>query len=286
MPLRSSGCTWWIPRASSSWPVAGASKASPFARATRSIVSVTVADRYRGPHRQFQHRAPPPDRRHCRQQRVAENHYAASVVKAKLPFTTVPMDRRARWLAQSRMNYVALVDARPERDVGVPASWPGTRAPRASCVNRGRGPPGAGADVFFGPGILLFIILLVAIQTVAASFVLAFFILQGTRLVVVSSDPGDYPLLHRWRVDDEWPLLTSPTLRLRARYVSTRPELAALLVAGDRRHTCRGLSWKSVRASARTFLYLVNAHVTRLVGLGLHWDLLLTSSYRSHPGPW
>jgi len=37
------------------------------------------------------------------------SHYAASVVKARLPFTTVPMDRGERLAGRSRMNYVTLV---------------------------------------------------------------------------------------------------------------------------------------------------------------------------------
>ena len=105
------------------------------------------------------------------------SHYAASVVKAKLPFTTVPMDRGTRLAGQSRMNYVALV-THGLSAMSVFRELAGTRVLLASC---------AAAAVllalapmfFFGPGILLFIILLVAIQAVAASFVLAFFILGG-----------------------------------------------------------------------------------------------------------
>ena len=37
------------------------------------------------------------------------SHYAASVVKARLPFTTVPIDRGERLAGRSRMNYVTLV---------------------------------------------------------------------------------------------------------------------------------------------------------------------------------
>ena len=105
------------------------------------------------------------------------SHYAASVVKARLPFTTVPMDRGTRLAGQSRMNYVALV-THGLSAMSVFRELAGTRLLLASC---------AAAAVllalapmfFFGPGILLFIILLVTIQAVAASFVLAFFILGG-----------------------------------------------------------------------------------------------------------
>jgi hypothetical protein len=114
------------------------------------------------------------------------SHYAASVVKARLPFTTVPLDRGERLAGRSRMNYVTLV-THGLSAMSVFRELVGTRLLLASTAAAAA----IGAAILLllalaaigrisvdqGTGILVALIVLVALQALAASFVVAFSIL-------------------------------------------------------------------------------------------------------------
>ena len=38
------------------------------------------------------------------------NHFSATIVKSKIPIIKIPCDRRPRWIGQSKMNFVSLID--------------------------------------------------------------------------------------------------------------------------------------------------------------------------------
>jgi hypothetical protein len=116
------------------------------------------------------------------------SHYAASVVKARLPFTTVPIDRGERLAGRSRMNYVTLV-THGLSAMSVFRELVGTRLLLASTAAAA----GTGLAILLlltlaaigritvdhRTGILVALIVLIAFQTLAASFVVAFSILAG-----------------------------------------------------------------------------------------------------------
>ncbi len=116
------------------------------------------------------------------------SHYAASVVKARLPFTTVPMDRGERLAGRTRMNYVTLV-THGLSAISVFRELVGTRLLLAS-----GGVAAAGGVALLAllvlaasgrvvlsehAGMLLALLVLIGLQALAASFVVAFSILGG-----------------------------------------------------------------------------------------------------------
>jgi polyisoprenyl-phosphate glycosyltransferase len=116
------------------------------------------------------------------------SHYAASVVKARLPLTTVPMDRGDRLAGRTRMNYVTLV-THGLSAISVFRELVGSRLLLASS-----GLAVAGAVTLLGllalaatgrvvlserSSILLALLVLTGLQALAASFVVAFSILGG-----------------------------------------------------------------------------------------------------------
>jgi hypothetical protein len=116
------------------------------------------------------------------------SHYAASVVKARLPFTTVPMDRGERLAGRSRMNYVSLV-THGLSAISVFRERVGSRLLLASSAVAAGGVLAlllllilaAIGRIAFNQqtAVLLALIVLIAIQALAASFVVAFSILGG-----------------------------------------------------------------------------------------------------------
>ena len=116
------------------------------------------------------------------------SHYAASVVKARLPMTTLPMDRGERLAGRSRMNYVTLV-THGLSAISVFRELVGIRLLLASS-----GVAAAGGVALLvvlvlaatgrvavnqQTGVLLALLVLTALQALGASFVLAFSILGG-----------------------------------------------------------------------------------------------------------
>ncbi len=116
------------------------------------------------------------------------SHYAASVVKARLPMTTVPMDRGERLAGRSRMNYVTLV-THGLSAISVFRELVGTRLLLASSAIAVAGVGAlllllvvaATGRIAFNQqtAVLLTVIVLVALQALGASFVVAFSILGG-----------------------------------------------------------------------------------------------------------
>ena len=116
------------------------------------------------------------------------SHYAASVVKARLPMTTVPMDRGERLAGRSRMNYVTLV-THGLSAISVFRELVGTRLLLASSAIAAAGVGAlllllgvaATGRIAFNQqtAVLLTVIVLVALQALGASFVVAFSILGG-----------------------------------------------------------------------------------------------------------
>ena len=116
------------------------------------------------------------------------SHYAASVVKARLPITTVPMDRGERLAGRSRMNYVTLV-THGLSAISVFRELVGSRLLLASsAAAAGSGVAlvlllilAAVGQIAFNQqtAVLLALIILIAVQTLAASFLVAFSILGG-----------------------------------------------------------------------------------------------------------
>jgi hypothetical protein len=116
------------------------------------------------------------------------SHYAASVVKARIPFSTVPMDRGGRLAGQSRMNYVTLV-AHGLSAMSVFRELIGTRLLLASTAAAAA--TGVAILVLFAlaasgritfaqhSSLLLSLVVLIVLQTLAASFAVAVSILGG-----------------------------------------------------------------------------------------------------------
>jgi polyisoprenyl-phosphate glycosyltransferase len=118
----------------------------------------------------------------------AWSHYAASVVKARIPMVTVPMDRGERLAGKSTMNYVSLV-THGLSAISVFRELVGTRLLLASVASATLvglvlitilAGTAAGVISFDRQtAILTMLILLIALQALAASFALAFSILSG-----------------------------------------------------------------------------------------------------------
>jgi polyisoprenyl-phosphate glycosyltransferase len=121
----------------------------------------------------------------------AGSHYAASVVKARVPIATVPMDRGERLAGRSTMNYVSLV-THGLSAISVFRELVGTRLLLASAVVAtlsllvlvGLFARALLDIVTFDrqTAILTVLVVLVALQALAASFTLAFSILAGRDL--------------------------------------------------------------------------------------------------------
>ncbi|HEY7500993.1 MAG TPA: glycosyltransferase [Vicinamibacterales bacterium] len=118
----------------------------------------------------------------------AWSHYAASVVKSKVPMSTIPMDRGRRIAGRSTMSYVGLV-THGLSAISVFREQVGTRLLIASAAFSLLGVAGLAALVAIAASggipvdrltaILAALILLVTFQAVAASFTLAFSVLAG-----------------------------------------------------------------------------------------------------------
>lgn len=116
------------------------------------------------------------------------SHYAASVVKARLPFRTIPMDRGERLAGRSRMNYVTLV-THGLSAISVFRELVGSRLLLASSAVAAVGfiallvlfviAASGGIIVNQQTIVLLLLLGLIALQALAASFVVAFTILGG-----------------------------------------------------------------------------------------------------------
>ena len=118
----------------------------------------------------------------------AWSHYAASVVKARIPMTTVPMDRGRRLAGTSAMNYVSLV-THGLSAISVFREVVGTRLLLASIAAVALGGGGLvvllllvlAADITFdsNAAVLAALIALLTLQALTASFTLAFSVLAG-----------------------------------------------------------------------------------------------------------
>jgi polyisoprenyl-phosphate glycosyltransferase len=118
----------------------------------------------------------------------AWSHYAASVVKARLPMTTVPMDRGERMAGRSSMNYVRLV-THGLSAISVFRELVGTRLliAAAAATTAGIGALIAILVLMFTgrmvfdqqTAILTALVALITLQALAASLTLAFSILAG-----------------------------------------------------------------------------------------------------------
>jgi polyisoprenyl-phosphate glycosyltransferase len=116
------------------------------------------------------------------------SHYAASVVKARLPMVTVPMDRGLRIAGRSTMNYVGLV-THGLSAISVFRELVGTRLLIASIAASALGGAALLAVALLAlsgqvpvdrqTAILAALILLLTFQAIAVSFTLAFSVLAG-----------------------------------------------------------------------------------------------------------
>jgi len=116
------------------------------------------------------------------------SHYAASAVKARVPMTTIPMDRGHRLAGRSTMNYVSLV-SHGLSAISVFRELVGTRLLLMSIVSSVIGGAALAAlalvvlrgDLPFDrlTAVLMALIVLGTLHAVAASFTLAFSVLAG-----------------------------------------------------------------------------------------------------------